>query len=113
MIDLLYRNSSNEIIWDGLVDWHDRDATTRAPTPVTTGVTVTAQIYATKATTTPLGTTITLTQEADQPQNYYRGISPKTVTLAGYDEVWIKYIIDGGSADAYHERWKAVKVIDE
>jgi hypothetical protein len=111
MQDLLYKNSANLLIIQDLVDWFDRDAAGN-PTPITSGVSVTARIYE-PTRTTAISAVIVLTQEADQAQNMYRGIAPKTVDLNPYSEVSIKFMVDGASDGAYLERWKDVKVVEE
>lgn len=110
MHDVLYRNSANLLIVEGLVDWHDRDAQGK-PTPVTEDVLVWARVYAPDR-ATPLSDPIPLLQETDQPQNYYRGVVPKT-DFDDHVEVSVKFWIDGGGDAAYLERWKDCKVADE
>lgn len=108
-----YRDTSNLLILQGLVDWNDRDAA-GAPTPVITGVTVTGRVFAPDR-VTPLSSAVALVQEADQPQNYYRGVVPRISeeALFGYDYVSIQFVVDGGATTAYAERWLDAKVVDE
>jgi len=111
--DVLYRNSSNLVIVEDLVDWNDRDATSRAPTPVIADVIVTAQVFSPDRATPLHPSPVNLVQEDDQPQNYYRGILPSTVDYGDYTEASVLFVIDGGSVNAYLELWHDVKVVEE
>ena len=109
----LYRDSANLLIVIGAVDYYDLDATTKAPAPVD-GATVTAKVY-TPDRATQLGGTVTLTAEADQDQNTYRGILPSSVDLSDYETVMIRYEVNpGGAGDplAIQVRWVEEEVLD-
>lgn len=106
----LKRDSANLLIVQGVVDYYDLDATTKAPAPVV-GATVTAQIYALDRITL-IGSEVILTAEADQAPNTYRGISPATVDLSAHDEVAIKYVVNAGGDWSRSTSWVEEAVVD-
>lgn len=109
MNNIFYRNSANPVR-ASIVDYYDR--TQGQPTPVTSGINVTAEVYAPDRATL-LGGPITLSPEEGEPQHIYRGIFSAEIDYADYDEVSLKVIVDGGGPFAYLEKWEDVKMVDE
>lgn len=106
----MYRGSTNLLSVSSLVDYYVKDANGK-PSPVVSGVTVTAQVFATDKTTELHTPAITLTQP-DSSDNYYHGLLPSSVDLSAHNKVQIKFIIDGGTETSYHERWLQATVQD-